>query len=360
MHLFTYRYCVQYFLFVFVVLQCVYADIQRFPNILLISGSRSSSNMLTARDKRTKNIFWDEVEERNTTNLLASSYDLVVSEVSKPLLLLLKVSKARLVYVSPCTHFVLPMSASGRHDITACGPKLSVARKLDMVLTLSTETASALVKLGVKAKFYPNWSFHSYNFKYPQVENLVSQNCHGRGIFVSFGSSGGRKSRDMHKMRKIIKMANSHDVTSAICTYHASPVICKYFDICEHCDETRYIEVLKCMRILVLPLHPLQNSPVRESGRGLRTIISGLENGVTIITTDTPYMRDYLSNYNCAFLLPESASAKEYWKYIQEALRSVNTKLCSLNAYNHSFNAETALPRLLDMLTSELLPQSYF
>ena len=107
-----------------------------------------------------------------------------------------------------------------------------------------------------------------------------------------------------------------------------------------------------------MPLHPNWNSRARESGRGLRTIISGLEHGVTIITTDTPYTRDYLLNYKCATLLPESASAQEYWKHIREALRLDSKKLCSLNAYNHSFNAERALPQLLDMLTSELLPES--
>lgn len=102
-----------------------------------------------------------------------------------------------------------------------------------------------------------------------------------------------------------------------------------------------YVKVLNCMRILVLPLRPLKmKGNGRESGRGLRTIISGLEHGVTIITTDTPYTRDYLLNYNCATLLPKSASAQEYWKHIGETLTL--KKLCSLNAYNHSFNAETA------------------
>ena len=167
-------------------------------NILLISKSSNNELMLNTRDKRTEHIFWDQVDETNTTNIaeIISPYELVVSEISEPLSLLLKVSKAKLVYISACTHFVLPaVRASNGRDITACGPKLYIARKLDMVITLSTETAHALVKLGVRAKFYPNWSVHNYDYRgtSTKVEKLVSKNCHGRGIFFAYGSKGGKR-----------------------------------------------------------------------------------------------------------------------------------------------------------------------
>ena len=110
------------------------------------------------------------------------------------------------------------------------------------------------------------------------------------------------------------------------------------------------------MSILLLPLNPRgsEDSQVQtESGRGLRTIISALEQKVHIITADTPYMRDYLLNYSCATFLPWHSSAREYVKQIQATLTKVHTEdSCEMSYYPHDSSAETALPKLLDIVSA--------
>jgi len=111
------------------------------------------------------------------------------------------------------------------------------------------------------------------------------------------------------------------------------------------------------MHILLLPLTTrvyLDLSQI-ESGRGLRAIISALEQKVQIITADTPYTRDYLSNYSCAYLLPQHSSAKSYHDQILATLKKGwNENSCKLSPFSHDFRAETALPKLIDIIYSTM------
>ena len=206
--------------------------------------------------------------------------------------------------------------------------------------------------------FYPNWSLRKVgnadggNLKL-NTQNYMSlgqlHSCEKGGIFVSYGSRGGRKARDMRKVNNVLRLAKK-GINSALCAYEKARS-CELFRICEQCSPERYVQLLKCMGILLLPLGTDVSSKI-ESGRGLRTIISALEHRVNIITGSTPYTRDYLSNYTCATLLPINASAKYYLQQVRSTLEKRRTrKLCILSEYPHDFRAETALPNLLDMLS---------
>jgi len=345
----------------------------KHKSILLVSQDPSSEIMLRSVDSRTSHIFWSEKrdpDKRWVENMLLS-YEIIMFETSDPLSMFtaskqsLSGKVAKLMYISQCTHYILSEHISSEANITKCGPKLFLARQLDMIIAPSTETSDALSLLNVKSMFYPNWTLRKINYKgdFTKLfqQNLMnpfySHECKAGGIFVSYGSRGGKKARDMGKIRSILRLTRNRGTTAVLCSrLKPNSNSCTNFNICEQCSPKRYFELLKCMRILLLPLNPrghVQSQLKTESGRGLRTIISAMEQKVHIITADAPYTRDYLLNYSCATLLPQYSSAREYFKHIKSTLRKVHKEVpCDLNYYPHDSSAETALPKLLDIVTA--------
>ena len=345
-------------------------------SVLLVSQHPDSPIMLRNVDTRTNHIFWSELEVDLASNeqrieKTLRSYEIIMFETSDPLSIFTATKQtlfgksAKLMYISQCTHFILSKYASSEINITKCGPNLYTALQLDMIIAPTTEVSNALSRLHMKSMFYPNWSLRKnkqvgvFTQHAPQfyANSFQSRGCKAGGIFVSYGSRGGKRARDMSKIHSILTLTRKHGTNAVLCS-HMKPSSnkCELFNICEYCSPNRYIELMKCMRILLLPLSPrgsLDSQVQTESGRGLRTIISALEQKVHIITADTPYMRDYLLNYSCATLLPLHSSAREYFKRIRATLRKVYTGAsCEMSYYPHDSSAETALPKLLDIVSA--------
>ena len=338
-------------------------------SILLVSQHPNNPIMLRNVDRRTKHIFWSELDlSTGWVEKTLRSFEIILFETSDPLSVFTATKRklfgktAKLMYISHCTHFILSQYASSEANITKCGPNLYTALQLDMVIAPTTEVSDALSHLDVNSMFYPNWSLQKnehdvvlmqYNPKI-YTNTFHSLECKAGGIFVSYGSRGGKKARDRSKLHSILRITRKQGVNAALCSkLELTSNECELFNICEQCSPNRYIELMKCMHILFIPLNSRGSKLQTESGRGLRTIISALEQKVRIITADMPYTRDYLMNYSCAKLLPLHSSAREYIKEIKATLKKPHSEdSCKMSYYPHDSSAETALPKLLDIVSA--------
>ena len=74
------------------------------------------------------------------------------------------------------------------------------------------------------------------------------------------------------------------------------------------CSYDMYEQMQQVSNIL---LHPLESLGLRtpkplglELGRGLRTLLGALKHRLAVVATDTPWFRDHLVGYSCAYLVP--------------------------------------------------------